>query len=400
MMYRLLLLSLFISLVFFSCSKEEYSPAPGSDRSGDPASNFSAGGGSGGGGGTSTGSGGQPAGTPLPDQSGLITAGEWNDLVHWDYWQELTRHAEYGKLIRDWKLPADGRVSVLVTDNTNTPLRDIEVELRGDGKPLYLARTDQTGHAELFGDISSQQDLRVYADGQLTGRRVPRFGGEAVRLIVPPRRNPASRVEVAFLVDATGSMGDELEFLKDDLGAIISTVGARNGELDIRTATVFYRDEGDAYVTRHSDFTEELSSTTAFIREQQADGGGDWPEAVHEALRAGLHSLRWSENARSRIAFLLLDAPPHPEERVLDEYRSLVMEAAARGIRIVPVVASGIDRNTEFLMRLTAIATNGTYVFITNDSGIGNEHLEPTVGDYEVEYLKDLIVRVIGEYAG
>ncbi len=76
------------------------------------------------------------------------------------------------------------------------------------------------------------------------------------------------------------------------------------------------------------------------------------------------------------------------------------MEAAARGIRIVPVVASGIDGNTEFLMRLTAIATNGTYVFITNDSGIGNEHLEPTVGDYEVEHLKDLIVRVIGEYAG
>ncbi len=98
-MYRLLLLSLFISLAFFSCNKEGFSPAPGGDGGGDRASNFSAAGGSGGG--TSTGSGGHPAGTPLPDQSGLITAGEWNDLVHWDYWHELTRHVEYGKLIRD-----------------------------------------------------------------------------------------------------------------------------------------------------------------------------------------------------------------------------------------------------------------------------------------------------------
>ena len=29
------------------------------------------------------------------------------------------------------------------------------------------------------------------------------------------------------------------------------------------------------------------------------------------------------------------------------------------------------------------------YVFITDDSGIRNDHLEPSVGDYEVELLDD-----------
>ena len=45
------------------------------------------------------------------------------------------------------------------------------------------------------------------------------------------------------------------------------------------------------------------------------------------------------------------------------------------------------------------MATNGTYVFITNDSGIGNEHIEATVGEYQVEKLRDLIARLIIAYA-
>ncbi|HEY0108510.1 MAG TPA: hypothetical protein VGB67_02715, partial [Fibrella sp.] len=59
----------------------------------------------------------------------------------------------------------------------------------------------------------------------------------------------------------------------------------------------------------------------------------------------------------------------------------------------------GIDKETEFLMRMLAIGTQGTYVFITNDSGIGNTHLIPSVGDYQVEYLNELMLRLIVKYA-
>ena len=69
--------------------------------------------------------------------------------------------------------------------------------------------------------------------------------------------------------------------------------------------------------------------------------------------------------------------------------------AAGKGIRIVPLAASGVDKELEFLLRLTAIATGGTYTFLTNDSGIGGDHIEPTIGEYQVEILNDLLVRVI-----
>ena len=72
--------------------------------------------------------------------------------------------------------------------------------------------------------------------------------------------------------------------------------------------------------------------------------------------------------------------------------------AAEQGVRLIPVVASNARRDTELFGRALAICTNGTYVFLTDDSGVGDSHLEPIVGDYEVELLQDLIVRIIERY--
>lgn len=217
---------------------------------------------------------------------------------------------------------------------------------------------------------------------------------------VPPANANGQPYQIAFVVDATGSMGDELEYLKADLETVIDKVETENPNFQIETGAVFYRDVNDDYLTLHSPFSTNIDVTTAFIGEQSAEGGGDFPEAVHSGLEVALDELGWLENAGSKLTFLILDAPPHSEEEVKQRYQSVVRRYAAAGIRIVPVTASGIDRATEFLMRMTAIRTHGTYVFITDDSGIGNDHLEPTVGDYEVEFLGDLLVRLINEYGG
>ena len=96
--------------------------------------------------------------------------------------------------------------------------------------------------------------------------------------------------------------------------------------------------------------------------------------------------------------FLLLDAPPHHTDPIAGAINDIVKEAASKGIKIIPISASGINKDTEFLFRFFATSTNGTYVFITNHSGIGGEHIEATVGEYEVELLNDLIVRLITKY--
>jgi hypothetical protein len=201
--------------------------------------------------------------------------------------------------------------------------------------------------------------------------------------------------DIAFVVDATGSMGDEIKYLQDELNDVIANTAARNKDLNLRIGSVFYRDRREEYLTRFIDFQNDPAPLMAFIKEQSARGGGDYPEAVEDALTTALDSMHWDSDARAKIIFLILDAPPHDEAKV--RMLALMRQAAAMGVRIVPVVCSGVDKSTEYLMRSLALATNGSYVFLTDDSGVGDEHIKPTTDDFKVELLNNLLLRVIAE---
>ena len=200
------------------------------------------------------------------------------------------------------------------------------------------------------------------------------------------------------MVDATGSMSDELNFLKAELNDVMFKSKEISTSLNFRFANVFYRDHRDAYLTRTQDFTRVLSESVSFISEQSAGGGGDFEEAVEVALDTAINRLSWSDYARTRIVFLILDAPPHNTPEIQEKLDRITKQAAANGIRIVPLVASGINKGTEYLMRSIALATNGTYAFLTDHSGIGGSHLKPSTDSFKVETLNELLVRVIKSY--
>ena len=339
----------------------------------------------------------------IQPQGGLVTAGEWNDLNNWDFYQKTLMKEPFKGFPDDWQMYTNHRIAVALTAK-NKPAANATVTLFRNDTPIWTAKTDNLGRAELWvGAFQKEKELnptllRLKVNEQwvstatISETQVNRI---ALDETLP---SPTNLVQIAFMVDATGSMGDELEFLKMDLKKVIAEVQKTNTQLKISTATVFYRDEGDEYVVKHSPFTEDINQTTEFISQQRADGGGDFPEAVDKAL-VQLNQLQWQPEARTRIAFLVLDAPPHNKPAVINSIQYSVKTAAASGIKLIPVVASGIDKTTEFLMRFIAMYTNGTYVFITDHSGIGNKHLEPSVGEYQVEKLSDLMVRLIKKYS-
>jgi hypothetical protein len=193
-------------------------------------------------------------------------------------------------------------------------------------------------------------------------------------------------------------MGDEIQFLKAELHDVIGKVKDSLPASNINLGSVFYRDQGDEYVTRKSDFSRNINQTVDFIKAQHAGGGGDYPEAVEEALEVAITQMSWSKEARARLLFLVLDAPPHQTKEIVSAMQQVARQAAAKGIRIIPITASGIDKSTEYLMRSLALATNGTYVFLTDDSGIGNPHIKPTTDKYDVELLNKLLVRLITKF--
>jgi hypothetical protein len=194
-------------------------------------------------------------------------------------------------------------------------------------------------------------------------------------------------------------MGDELRYLQAEMKDVIARAKEATGGLAIRTGAVVYRDHGDEYVTRLSRLTDDIATTQAFIDKQHANGGGDYPEAVPEALMAALNSTGWSESARARVAFLILDAPCHEDSATLALLHEQVLNAAALGVRLVPVVCSGIGDDAEFMLRAIALTTNGTSFFLTDDSGIGLPHHKPTTDTLVVEHLNDMMVRTIVEFS-
>ena len=339
----------------------------------------------------------------IQPQGGLVTAGEWNDLNNWDFYQKTRMKEPFKGFPDDWQMYTNHRIAVALTAK-NKPAANATVTLFRNDTPIWTTKTDNLGRAELWvGAFQKEKELnptllRLKVNEQwvstatISETQVNRI---ALDETLP---SPTNQVQIAFMVDATGSMGDELEFLKMDLKKVINEVQKTNTQLKISTGTVFYRDEGDEYVVKHSPFTEDINQTIEFISQQRADGGGDFPEAVDKAL-VQLNQLQWQPEARTRIAFLVLDAPPHNKPAVISSIQYSVKTAAASGIKLIPVVASGIDKTTEFLMRFIAMYTNGTYVFITDHSGIGNKHLEPSVGEYQVEKLSDLMVRLIKKYS-
>lgn len=334
-------------------------------------------------------------------KSKILTAGEVNDFNKWKMWEDYSEN-EFKTYSVFWGMKSNHRYSLQVTDKKfnaiiNEPVFLVSTTTKDT---VWRAFTDNTGKAELWADFfSTNNNEQHYFITDRSGNKtsaVSEFSNGVNLLVIDKSCNFSNEVDIAFVVDATGSMGDEIEFLKLELEDVIRNTMDKYKSLSLRAASVFYRDKRDDYLTKNVAFNDDLLKALNFIKLQNAGGGGDFPEAVDDALATALDSLRWNSTARTKLLFLILDAPPHNDAIV--RIQQQILKAAAMGIRIIPVACSGTDKSTEFLLRSMALATNGTYTFLTNHSGVGNSHIEPTTDKYEVELLNGLLQRVIGQF--
>lgn len=336
----------------------------------------------------------------IQPRAGLLTGGEWNDNRNFDFWAELLgQRSGWTEMSNTWGLYTLNRIKVHVTDEKGDA-RNVTVTLEGDSDVIWTAVTDNTGTAYLFHSVNPTvkqlpKKLSVKQNGQILGEFEYNGKSEA-ELVINAETTPARNLDLMFVIDSTGSMGDELNYLQTELTGVIERIAGER-QTAIRLCTEVYRDEVDEYIVKSSEFTFDIDAEIDFLDKQFAAGGGDYPEAVVEALEAAVYKQEWDSSA-TQLMFLVLDAPPHYTNDNITRLHKVTAEAAKKGIRIIPVAASGVDTDTEFLCRSLAVLTGGTYTFLTDHSGIGNSHLEPTVGYYQVEKLNEMLVRIIESY--
>ena len=202
-----------------------------------------------------------------------------------------------------------------------------------------------------------------------------------------------TELDVQIVLDTTGSMGDEIAYLQSEFDSISEQVRARFPNMTPRWSLVLYKDRGDEYITRPFDFTTDPKRFQRDLAAAAAGGGGDFPEAVIAALEVSL-AQRWrTESSVAKLVFWVADAPPHHGEG--SKLAALARRFRNSGIHIYPVASSGIDDATEYQMRATAQLTGGRYIFLTDDSGVGNSHAEPHIPCYSVTRLDHAVVRMI-----
>ncbi|MGE3807724.1 MAG: VWA domain-containing protein [Gemmataceae bacterium] len=340
--------------------------------------------------------------TNLP-QSGILTAGSFDDNLDPRFYQSFIRRN------LGWNSPAASRFTgqrliVLVKDESGRPVGNARVTLTSAGHNPVTLSTRSNGQGVFlssFDQYSATGTLSVRVSPPSGPTKVEQLPAGSTRWEVTVKDTQAAlprQLDLALVIDTTGSMGDELRFLQSELRSIAATIRAQYPDVEQRYALIVYRDDGDQYVTRRFDFTSDLDDFCERLVQQKAEGGGDQPEAMHRAL-ADAAQLSWRSDDTARVLFLIGDAPPH--RQWMNATFASANQLRQRGVVLYPVACSGYDPSTELVMRTCALLSGGQFLFLTDDSGVGNAHAAAQVPFHHVQRLDHLMIRMIAsELAG
>jgi hypothetical protein len=187
----------------------------------------------------------------------------------------------------------------------------------------------------------------------------------------PPTPAPVERpkIEVVFALDTTSSMTGLIEGAKQKIWSIASRIATGAPTPELRVGLVPYRDRGDAYVTKVYPLTSNLDDVYSRLRTFHAEGGGDPPEDVRQALVDSIRKINWSSGKVMRIIFLVGDSPPHTDYADEPDEQAIAAEARRKGI-VINTIRCGDLEDTAQVWRMIARASNGSFASIGQEGGM------------------------------
>jgi hypothetical protein len=260
-----------------------------------------------------------------------------------------------------------------------------ELRTYADGRALWFPLAADVGDDQAFTAV-------VTKDSAHTTVNVDRHNNNYAAVLDTQAAPQPPKLDLEFLVDATGSMQDEITQLKSSLEDIATRIDALPTHPDVRFALTVYRDHGDAFLTRTWNFSSDVVAFRKAIADVQADGGGDTPEDVQQGLHDALVKPSWRGPGTVKLVFLVGDAAPHLNYPDDPDYVSDVTMAAREGIKIESLAASGLDDQGEYIWRQLAQATLGQFLFLTYGADDTTTH---HVSGYTADNLDDLVVRLV-----
>jgi hypothetical protein len=202
-------------------------------------------------------------------------------------------------------------------------LRQPSIEVAQAGAEAELAAAGEALEQRARA-VAEAERRRASAEAAITAARqrleeAESAAAQAETAAAPPSPSPESRgarlaikdLDLVFVLDTTGSMRQEIADLQANLIGIIRVLSRLAGSL--RVGLVAFKDRGDEYLTQAFPLRPMTGGDAAalvdFVGRLSAEGGGDDPEPVDEALRAAL-DMPWRPDAQGQI-IVIGDAPAH-----------------------------------------------------------------------------------------
>ena len=337
------------------------------------------------------------------NQYASMRAGSVDDNAEWDdYLLYRQRFSEAGILVHD--LDISERHTIRVTDSDGRPILGAVVTIRdANGRELSRLQTTSDGRVLFFpkavdGGEAQGYVIQAEKDGHEATLEIGSETREHTLTLGARTATDPIRLDVLFLIDATGSMSDEIQQLKDNMISVSERIHTLPSAPNVRFGMTIYRDRGDLFVSRTFDFTSDIQAFTDELAQVVAEGGGDYPESLNEGLHSALELPEWRVEETVSLIFLIADAPPHLDYSQDYDYAQEIFTATENGIKIFPLASSGLDDQGEYVFRQLAQMTGGKFLFLTYGAGGGpGDDTTHHVDDYSVLSLDDLVVKMVEE---
>ncbi|OHD54045.1 MAG: hypothetical protein A2Y33_10020 [Spirochaetes bacterium GWF1_51_8] len=341
------------------------------------------------------------------DKENVPMAGEHDDNEEYQYYLDFltkeikTYKKEYPQMKGVDKLQEilPFRNVIAVTDKNGKPVFGAEVKIAGksittyaDGEILYYFSPSELGKS---------QKIKIGYQGKTYDfDYTPEEFGRPVFVLDTARIEIAKiPVDIVFLMDTTGSMGDEIEQLCNTIFSINERIlKISKGSIQARFGMVLYRDDTDDYLTKEFELTDKFDSFYEFLMDVEANGGGDYPEDMVSGIEKVLN-MKWKKDA-VKLVFLVTDAPAKVDSLV--KMANLGEQAAAKQIKFFTIGASELNITGEVHLRILSQVSKGKFIFLTygekgesegggkpEDPGMVSHH---TGANYQSRSLDDIIV--------
>lgn len=336
-----------------------------------------------------------------PQSSGL-KAGFADDNQQFSYFVRFLK--QYAKQARHYPLPIQERIWLQVVDTNHRPILNAQVQVSENKKILDFGRTYADGSFFIYPLVIGLKGNKIHVVIDYHGSHkefdLDRKGLRKVQVQLNVHRETFQQIplDLLFVLDATGSMGEEIERLKNTIEIINDNLVVLTPKPDIRFGMVVYRDKSDDFDTLRVPFTRDLQAFQTQLTKIRAQGGGDTPEDLQAALQMAVQKMHWSDRA-IRLGFIITDAPPHLDYGQTYTYISAAKEAKQKGIKFFSVGTGGLDINGEYILRQIAQFTYGKYIFLTygekgeSEGGHPGSVSHHTGSNFQTDKLEAIIIR-------